>query len=122
VSSSTFRTHLGRIPIHPRLRAFSPSTDNVLLSHADRRRVVSPENRRRLAGVEGSVHGSFLHDGFLCGVWRVERNREGVVLVISRLERLTKQATAAIVVEGRRLLRFLASDADAHEVRVVGID
>lgn len=61
------------------------------------------------------------HDGFVCGVWRLERDRESAVLVISHVER-TKRAAAAIAAEGRRLLRFLAADVDAHDVRVAGVD
>jgi hypothetical protein len=36
--------------------------------------------------------------------------------VVSHLEALTKRAAARLAAEGRRLLRFLASDADAHDV------
>ncbi|HYY76002.1 MAG TPA: winged helix DNA-binding domain-containing protein [Gaiellaceae bacterium] len=103
-------------PAPPR---FLPEFDNVLLSHADRGRFVSQEQRARLSGVAGPVRGSVLHDGFLCGTWRIDRDPSSgaATLVVSHLEALRKRATARLAAEGRRLLRFVAADAEAHEVR-----
>ncbi len=108
-------------PAPPR---FLPEFDNVLLSHADRSRFVSEEQRARLPATVGPVHGSVLNDGFLCGTWRLERDGDpgSATLVVSHLERLTKRATAALAAEGRRLLGFVAADADAHDVRFVAVD
>jgi hypothetical protein len=108
-------------PAPPR---FLPEYDNVLLSHADRSRIVSGEHRARASGVSGPIHGSVLRDGFLCGTWRLDRDRAtgSATLVVTHLERLTKRATAALAAEGRRLLRFVAADADAHDVRFVAVD
>jgi hypothetical protein len=47
-------------PAPPR---FLPEFDNALLSHADRRRFVSEEQRARLSATVGPVHGSVLHYG-----------------------------------------------------------
>jgi hypothetical protein len=103
-------------PAPPR---FLPEFDNVLLSHADRSRFVSQEHRARLSGDAGSVRGSVLHDGSLCGTWRIDRDPStgAATLVVGHLEALTKRATTQLAGEGRRLLRFLVSDADAHDVR-----
>jgi hypothetical protein len=103
-------------PAPPR---FLPEYDNVLLSHADRSRFVSKEQRARLSRVGGPVRGSVLHDGFLCGTWRIDRDPStgAATLVVAHLEALTKRATARLAAEGRRLLRFLAPDADARDVR-----
>ena len=103
-------------PAPPR---FLPEYDNVLLSHADRSRFVSQEQRARLSRAAGPARGSVLHDGFLCGTWRIDRDPStgAATLVVSHLEALTKRAAARLAAEGRRLLRFLASDADAHDVR-----
>ena len=103
-------------PAPPR---FLPEFDNVLLSHADRSRFVSQEQRARLSGVAGPVRGSVLHDGFLCGTWRIDRDPSSgaATLVVSHLEALRKRATARLAAEGQRLLRFVAADAEAHEVR-----
>jgi winged helix DNA-binding protein len=131
----TFRDESGRelvdLPDAPRPHPdtpapprFLPEYDNVLLSHADRSRIVSENQRARASGVRGPIHGSVLNDGFLCGTWRLDRDRAGgsATLVVNHLERLTKRAAAALAAEGRRLLRFVAADAAAHDVRFVAVD
>lgn len=106
-----------RTPAPPR---FLPEYDNLLLSHADRSRFGSPEHRGLLSAAWVQGGGSVLVDGLLRGVWRLERDRPGrsAVLVVSHVEPLAKKAAAAVTTEGRRLLRFLAADAVAHEVRL----
>ena len=72
----------------------------------------------------GRVHGSVLHDGFGCGLWRLDRDRNtgSATLVVNHVERLTKRATAALEAEGRRFLHFVAADADTHDVRFLAVD
>ena len=99
---------------------FLPEYDNVLLSHADRSRVVPKHRRPALARSWRIGHGSVLHDGFVTGVWRLEREpRAGsALLVVTLAERLSKRATAAIEAEGRRYLRFAAPSAVSAELRL----
>lgn len=106
-----------RTPAPPR---FLPEYDNLLLSHADRSRFGSAAHRAPLSAAGTAGGGSVLVDGLLRGVWRIERDgANGVaVLVVSHVEPLTRKAAAALAVEGRRLLRFLAADAEAHSVRL----
>ncbi len=108
-------------PAPPR---FLPEYDNLLLSHADRSRLVEDPNRARLGAATGPIHGSVLHDGFLRGVWRLDRDRPtgSATLVVSHARPLTKRAQASLAAEGRRLLRFVAADADDHDVRFVAVD
>ena len=54
---------------------FLPRYDNLVLSHADRTRVISDEQRRIVIHGGGMVEATFLVDGFVAGLWRVERNR-----------------------------------------------
>ncbi len=56
-------------PAPPR---FLPEYDNLLLSHADRSRVIPAELRDRDLTAVGKIQGSVLSDGFLCGVWRID--------------------------------------------------
>jgi Winged helix DNA-binding domain len=105
-------------PATPAPPRFLPEYDNVLLSHADRSRFVPDERRARLSRVSGPAHGSVLSDGLLCGLWRLERDRERATLLVTVVERLPKRATAALEAEGRRLVRFLAADAAARDVRL----
>ena len=95
-------------PDVPAPARFLPEYDNVLLSHADRSRFVSEDDRRRLYANPRTVKGSVLHDGLLAATWAVEDGD----LVVSHVAPLTKKAVAAITAEGRRMLRFLAGDGD----------
>jgi hypothetical protein len=54
---------------------FLPKWDNVLLGHADRRRVISDEHRKGVVAKNGDVAPTFLVDGFVAGMWRVEKGR-----------------------------------------------
>jgi hypothetical protein len=54
---------------------FLPRYDNLVLSHADRTRVVADEHRRTVIHGGGMVEATFLVDGFVAGLWRVDRGR-----------------------------------------------
>ena len=74
-------------PVPPR---FLPEYDNVLLSHADRSRFVSQDNRSWLFDTPVPVHGTVLHDGFMAGTWSIDRDG-GAVLTIRPVVRLSKR-------------------------------
>src|SRR4029077_1867676 len=57
------------LPAPPRLL---PQFDNLLLSHADRSRVLPPEHRARVMTSLGQP--MFLIDGFVAGTWKRERS------------------------------------------------
>jgi hypothetical protein len=99
---------------------FLPEYDNVLLSHDDRGRFVSPGTRARLPG--GTGWGSVLHDGFLCGRWRLDRDGDpgAATLAVRLASPVPRRAEAAIAAEARRLLRFLASDSGGGVRLVAG--
>ncbi|MGH3880761.1 MAG: winged helix DNA-binding domain-containing protein [Actinophytocola sp.] len=98
---------------------FLPEFDNLLLSHADRSRVMSEEFRKRLFGVKNGVFpGTFLVDGFLRGEWRVSKARKAATLTITPWGKVSKKDTAALVREGRRMLEFAAPDAESRDVLV----
>jgi Winged helix DNA-binding domain len=103
-------------PAPPR---FLPEYDNVLLSHADRARFVSPEQRQVLSRIDGRSNGTVLNDGFVFGVW--QRRPDGT-LVVSHTGRATKRAVGAIAAEGRRLPRPLAAHAEKPDVTFLRVD
>ena len=124
----TFRDESGRelfdLPDAPRPEPdtpapprFLPEYDNVLLSHADRRRF--HRDRSWFGTVRGRVQGVVLYDGTGCGVWRIVRGRGRATLEIEPVVQLTKRATSSIAAEGRRYLRFAAADAETRDVRVL---
>jgi hypothetical protein len=96
---------------------FLPDFDNLILSHADRSRVISDEHRRRLYGSRTLL--AFLVDGFVRGTWSVARHPEGPTrLLIQPFEPLTDEDVQDLTEEGLRLLSFVAPDALPHEIRL----
>jgi winged helix DNA-binding protein len=96
---------------------FLPVYDNVVLGHADRSRIIPPVAKPLAVGPI-SV-GSVLVDGFVGGLWRVERGRTKAALLVALLARPSSATKAEIVEEACRLLAFVAGDADARDVRLV---
>jgi hypothetical protein len=108
-------------PAPPR---FLPVYDNVVLSHADRSRFHSDEDRRRAAAAPGRVMGSVLLHGTLLGTWWSERDEAtgDVTLGIRHLRRVTARAARSLAAEGRRLLRLTHPGEGGREVRMVSLD
>jgi hypothetical protein len=96
---------------------FLPDFDNILLSHSDRTRVISEDHRSKvyLAGLR--VAATYLVDGFVAGVWRIEKAKPAATLVIEPIDPLDEQTRAALIDEGERLLRFVEAGAKSYEVR-----
>ncbi|GAA3249287.1 winged helix DNA-binding domain-containing protein [Streptomyces lavendulae] len=83
-------------PAPPR---FLPEFDNLLLSHADRARVIAPEHKGR-AWTGNQSHCTLLVDGFLAGLWRAE----GDGLVVELFGTHPRGVEEEIVAEGEALL------------------
>jgi hypothetical protein len=98
-------------PVPPR---FLPVYDNVLLSHADRTRIV--RDRKRIGYIEGVSFGSVLIDGFVGATWTLKREAKAATLRIALLDRLPKRARVAVEAEADRLLGFIAADAPSRDV------
>ena len=62
------------VPAPPR---FLPEFDNLVLSHADRTRVLADEHRGFVVTKNLRVRATFLWDGFACGTWALSgRSRQ----------------------------------------------
>ncbi len=103
-------------PAPPR---FLPEFDNLILSHADRTRIIANDHRKAIASKNGMVPATVLVDGFVRGTWKTERTRGKVTLAIEPFEPLPKMDRDALAAEGERLIRFLAEPegAEGFEVR-----
>lgn len=99
---------------------FVTDFDNLLLSHADRARVMTEEHRARVFSVNGIISATILVDGFVAGVWRIRRQGGTAVLEIEAFEALTAASRAALAEEGERLLDFAADGAAARDIRFLG--
>ena len=99
---------------------FLPAFDNLILSHADRTRVIADEYRKAIASKNGMVPATVLVDGFVCGTWKTDRARGSIRLVISPFESLTANTRDALTEEGKRLIRFVSEGAGAFEIQFDG--
>ncbi|MGW2544006.1 winged helix DNA-binding domain-containing protein [Kitasatospora sp. NPDC001574] len=114
----TFRDDHGRLvhdlPDAPRPDPDTPAPvrlvapfDNLLLSHADRTRVLPEEYRGRVMTQNGIVLGTLLVDGLVAGSWRLAEDRPGERVVTVRP--FVPQARAdrrAAEAEAERVLAF----------------
>lgn len=95
-------------PAPPRLL---PEFDNLLLSHADRTRVIPAENRGR-TWQANTFYCPLLVDGFLAGVWRII----GDALVIEPFTELTKAQRVDVAEEAERVVGVLHGEA-SYDIR-----
>jgi hypothetical protein len=106
-------------PDTPSPPRFLPQFDNLILSHADRTRIIANAYRKVIASKNGMVPATVLVGGFVRGTWKTERNRQKVTLVIEEFELLQQKDRDALAAEGERHIRFVAEPegAEAFEVR-----
>ncbi|MFD8703024.1 winged helix DNA-binding domain-containing protein [Kitasatospora sp. NPDC059648] len=125
----TFRDEQGRLlydlPQAPRPEPDAPAPvrllapfDNLLLSHADRNRVLPEEYKGRVMTRNGLVLGTLLVDGLVAGTWRLTGEQEAVVQPFVRLARADREAAEA---EAHRVLAFAgASGGGTVRIEAVG--
>jgi hypothetical protein len=127
----TFRDERGKelfdLPDAPRPAPGTPAPvrlaaefDNLVLSHADRARVISPDHRQRLNTRNGIFPGTVLVDGFVAGMWRITRSRGAATLTIEMFAPASPAGRDAVVAEAERLLGF-AAPGDGHEIRFAAL-
>jgi hypothetical protein len=79
--------------------------DNILLSHANRTRVISDEHRKRLfSGKNGVFPGTVLVDGFVAGTWELVGKGESTSLRVQPYAALEDEVLEEVTSEGNRLL------------------
>ncbi len=108
-------------PAPPR---FLGQFDNVLLSHADRRRIIPPEIPFATQLTQGRDKERFVNhllvDGLLRGAWWIERESPGrAVLAIHPLRKFSKLEREEVAQEGERMIKFAARDASVRGPRFV---
>jgi len=125
----TFRDEDGRelfdLPGAPRPAPDTPAPvclaaefDNLVLGHADRTRIISDESKERMFTPNGIFPGAVLIDGFVAGMWRIDRARDAVALIVEMFRgRVSARDRDAITAEGLRMLAFAAPETPEHDVR-----
>ena len=124
----TFRDEQGRelfdLPDAPRPDPDTPvpvrlvaEFDNLILSHADRSRIIGDAARQRIFTKNGIFPGTVLAGGYVAGMWRISRSRGTAVLAVELFGPLSARDRDALEAEGARLLSFAAAEAAGHDIR-----
>jgi hypothetical protein len=94
--------------------------DNVLLGHADRRRIIPADFPWQEMLRPGRFVNNLLVDGVLRATWWIEREGEGekrVTLGIRPFRRLTRAEREEVFAEAQRMAEFATPDAEVRDVR-----
>jgi hypothetical protein len=90
------------MPVQPRL---VPRYDNLVLSHADRTRILGDVSVARIVTKNALVHATILVDGFVAGTWQLEKGR----VRLEPFSRLARATTTALRTEAERIEAFASS-------------
>jgi hypothetical protein len=96
---------------------FIPDFDNLILSHADRTRIVADEHRPALITKNLHVPATFLVNGRVAGTWKIERTKKSAALNIHPFAPLPAKAKAELKREGDRLLHFIEPEANSSKMQ-----
>jgi hypothetical protein len=88
-------------PAPPRL---VPRYDNLVLSHADRTRVLGDVPVARIVTKNALVHATILVNGFVAGTWQLDKGR----VRLEPFARLPRDVSAALRLEAERVEAFVA--------------
>jgi len=100
-------------PAPPR---FLSRWDSLIIGYAARERILPPEHTPAVAKKNGDFLPTFLLDGFVAGLWSVDRAGDTAVLRLQPFATPSRQQRAALEEEAERLVRFVEPDAARHEV------
>jgi len=103
------------VPAPPR---FLPEYDNLLLSFAERSRVIPHGRPVPLPAGHGATAGTLLVHGFWQANWKITKAPDRAALHIVPFRPFGPAEADAVAAEGSRLLEF-AAPAAAHDVRVL---
>jgi len=129
----SFRDEAGRklfdLPDAPRPDAEAPAPvrfladfDNLLLSHADRSRFISDDDRKTMTYAQGPFPGMLMVDGSAVGQWHLVREAGAVTMILRVARRLSTEDEAAVRAEADAMLRFYVPTAEARSVQLAGYD
>lgn len=91
--------------------------DNLLLSYADRSRVITEAHALSGYRTQRTIPQILLVDGFTAGDWAIERTRDAATLTVRPYARpFEAQDAEEVAAEGRALLEFTDPDAGSRDV------
>jgi hypothetical protein len=92
--------------------------DNVLLGHADRRRIIPEDFPWQAMLAPGRFVNNLLVDGTLRATWWIERDgTRRATLAVRPFGELTRRERSEVATEGRRMIDFAAADTESRGVR-----
>lgn len=92
--------------------------DNLLLGHADRRRIIPDDFPWDAMLAPGRFVSNLLVDGMLRATWWIERDgNRRATLGIRPFGRLSKTERADVAAEAERMLELSAADVESRDVR-----
>lgn len=95
---------------------FLSEFDNMLLSYADRSRIMDEKHKPQIFTINGIIRSTFLVDGFVRGTWKIEQTSKSAALLIQPFEPLSAADREALAQEGARLLAFAAHSASTQDI------
>jgi hypothetical protein len=99
----------------PALPRFLPEYDNLLLSHADRGRVIRHAHPVPLWPGVGATQGTLLIDGVWDAIWKITAE----ALTITPFRRVTADEESAIAAEAAKLLAFTCPENPTRPIRFI---
>lgn len=101
---------------------FLPVYDNLLLGHADRSRFFAADTMLPPASAFIREVGTVMVDGFVRGIWKIDRERNVARLGIQAFHGMPEDQRSAVIAEGEQLLGFAADDASERELAFVSFE
>ena len=98
---------------------FLPDFDNLVLGYRDRQRIIADKYRHFVFPGSSMVLPVFLVDGFVHGVWKIERTKTGAILLIQPFELLTNAVRQELREEGERLMQWVTEKITTWEIAFV---
>lgn len=103
-------------PDIPAPARFLPEYDNILLAHADRRRIISDADRQRVVMRNGIILGTILVDGLVHGSWKIMQEKGRTRLQIQAFRPLNQPQQDELALEGSGLLDFAGAAQPGREI------
>ena len=93
--------------------------DNVLLGHADRRRIIPEDFPWAAMLAPGRFVNNLLVDGVLRATWWIEREgKKRATLAIRPFRRFSRAERTEVSAEAAQMIEFAAADAESRDVRI----
>jgi hypothetical protein len=67
--------------------------------------------------VNGIIKATFLIDGYVQGLWRIEQKRKSSTLIIEPFKSLLQVDKDELAIEGAKLMDFAAMDSEVKNIQ-----